>query len=84
MPIYQYCCDDCGTFDAMAPLAAFTQPRPCPVCGAPAPRNLMTAPALGAGAAATPKAATAPRHAAACGCCAPRRPLRAEAVAARK
>jgi len=83
MPIYDYVCDDCGTFTGMAPMAAFAQPQPCPVCGQPARRDLMTAPALGGGAAA-PAAAAAPRHPSACGCCAPRRPLRAEAVAGRK
>jgi putative FmdB family regulatory protein len=84
MPIYDYVCDDCGGFTAMVPMAAFAQPQPCPVCGGPAARDLMTAPALGGGAAPAQAARAAPRHPSACGCCAPRGRLRADAVAARK
>jgi putative FmdB family regulatory protein len=83
MPTYEYRCDACGRFAAMAPLAAFALPQPCPVCGAAAPRELVSAPALGGGAVPVRAAGAAPRHAAACGCCAPRRPLRAEAVPGR-
>jgi putative FmdB family regulatory protein len=80
MPTYEYACADCGPFTAMAPLAAFASPAACPDCGGAAPRNLVTAPALGGQPSAAPSSAPRPRHAAACGCCAPRRPFRAEAV----
>ncbi len=85
MPIYEYVCGDCGPFTGMAPMAAFAAPQPCPACGELAPRNLVTAPALG-GPVGASQAATAgrPSHAAGCGCCGPRRSLRAEAVPARK
>jgi putative FmdB family regulatory protein len=86
MPVYEYLCDACGPFDELRPLAAFAQPCECPVCGAMAGRNLVSAPALGgsalggsAGAPPSPGAGFT-KHAGGCGCCAPRRGLRADAV----
>jgi putative FmdB family regulatory protein len=79
MPTYDYGCDTCGSFSESHPMAEFAQPQPCPGCGDPAPRIVVTAPALGGNAA--PQAAAMPQrmHPGGCGCCAPRR-LSAEAV----
>jgi putative FmdB family regulatory protein len=44
MPLYEYWCEDCGDFTAMRRLAEFAEPHPCPDCGTPAPRALITAP----------------------------------------
>ncbi len=54
MPLYEYACPGCQTvFTRLRPLAAATEPAPCPACGAPATRTiapfavLTRAPALG-------------------------------------
>ena len=46
MPVYDYACDDCGTFTALRPMSAFDLPCGCPDCGVEAPRVMLTAPAL--------------------------------------
>lgn len=46
MPIYQYKCDQCGVFNASAPMSEFDQPIDCPTCGASAPRDLLSVPSL--------------------------------------
>jgi len=46
MPIYEYDCPDCGDFTALKPLARFREPEPCPVCGIPAARVLLSPPGL--------------------------------------
>ncbi|KGB83071.1 FmdB family transcriptional regulator [Rhodovulum sp. NI22] len=79
MPIYEYWCDDCGPFTAMAPLARYAEPCDCPACAAPAPRVLMTAPKLSVVSSATRKAhetnersADSPKksaHGPGCSCC---------------
>ena len=50
MPTYDYECPDCGPFTELRPMAEFDRPQPCPDCAQQAPR-LLTAPALGGGAA---------------------------------
>lgn len=48
MPLYEYCCHECGVFEDVAPLAAFDKPKPCPTCEREAPRTILTAPRLSA------------------------------------
>ncbi len=48
MPMYDYCCDDCGTFRLLRPMAESQWRQPCPDCGAPAER-LLCAPFLSGG-----------------------------------
>ncbi|MEM9710291.1 MAG: zinc ribbon domain-containing protein [Pseudomonadota bacterium] len=40
MPIYDYKCDECGTFQDAAPISRFSEPCDCPSCGAASPRAL--------------------------------------------
>lgn len=47
MPIYEYCCDEHGVFEAMGSMSTYDQPSACPACGGDAPRVLLTAPGLG-------------------------------------
>ncbi|HWN50838.1 MAG TPA: zinc ribbon domain-containing protein [Xanthobacteraceae bacterium] len=44
MPIYEYCCNDCGPFTRMRPMAECELPSECSKCGAAAPRVILTAP----------------------------------------
>jgi putative FmdB family regulatory protein len=96
MPVYEYLCSDCGPFIAIRPMAEFEHPQPCEQCGEPAPRALLTAPAmsgLNAGrreaGAVNERSANAPkrakRHPPSCGCCSGggRRKLNAETVSAK-
>lgn len=46
MPVYEYACPHCGPFEELRPMAEFQVPQPCPSCGAPAPRVVLTAPGL--------------------------------------
>lgn len=46
MPVYDYSCEDCGTFTAFRPMSAFRDPCACPDCGADAQRAFLSAPAL--------------------------------------
>jgi putative FmdB family regulatory protein len=46
MPVYEYACDDCGGFSAANSMSQYLEPQPCPGCGSPAPRALLSAPAL--------------------------------------
>jgi putative FmdB family regulatory protein len=92
MPIYDYLCADCGSFQDERPMAEYDSPQPCPGCGGSAPRALLSAPsfALMDGGkrrahATNEKSAHAPRvargHGASCGCCKPAK-RKAEAVSA--
>ncbi len=45
MPIYDYCCDPCGPFEARRPMSESRAPVPCERCGVPAPR-IVSAPRL--------------------------------------
>jgi putative FmdB family regulatory protein len=56
MPLYEYWCEDCGDFTAMRPMSEFAEPQPCPDCGTPAPRALITAPRVSGMAAASKQA----------------------------
>lgn len=46
MPVYEYWCEDCGPFEALAPMSKFSDPCNCPDCAKSAPRVLLTAPKL--------------------------------------
>jgi len=46
MPIYDYICSLCGSFEAMRGMADYELPAPCPHCGADSARVLMSAPRL--------------------------------------
>ena len=86
MPVYDYECASCGTFDALAPMAEYKRCQPCPGCGAAAERVLIRAPMLTTLSAArrnafavNERSAHAPdtsrrsgRHPAGCGCCKPK------------
>jgi putative FmdB family regulatory protein len=79
MPTYSYNCPDCGTFDAIRPMAMFQLPLPCPACGGEAAR----APTIPAGLGSSHRRALRPsesnsqeqsryqrwKHAIGCGCC---------------
>jgi len=56
MPVYEYACDKCGAFAELRPMAEYADPQPCPGCGAPSPRVLLTAPMLATMDAGTRKA----------------------------
>lgn len=83
MPVYEYQCPDCGTFEALRSMAQYQAPLACPVCAKSAQRILATAPALATLSASTRQAhsvnersAHAPRstadgghrHGPGCGC----------------
>jgi len=40
MPLYEYCCDKHGVFDAFRSMAQSNEPSECPICGAESPRVL--------------------------------------------
>lgn len=46
MPIYQYTCATCGSFEESASISCFAEPCACPTCGAVSPRNLLSVPQL--------------------------------------
>ncbi|PPQ29927.1 FmdB family zinc ribbon protein [Rhodopila globiformis] len=96
MPVYDYLCATCGPFTAIRPMAEFEQPQPCGHCGEPAPRALLTAPAMSGldpsrrhAAAVNERSAHAPariqQHPAGCACStgSDRQKPRAEPVAAK-
>lgn len=96
MPVYDYLCAACGPFTTIRPMAEFEQPQRCEQCGHPAPRALLTAPAMSGldpsrrdAAVVNERGAHAPartqRHPVGCACCAgsARRKLQAEPVAAK-
>lgn len=85
MPEYDYMCEQCGPFSEIRPMALYADPQPCPGCRQPAPRALLTMPALGimdAGRrnahATNERSAHAPtvssRHPSGCACCSGPRP----------
>ena len=87
--MYDYECQECGTFTAMRPMAQFRDPCACPDCGNQASQLFLHAPAVasinpagGATDARTKRSAThadighaSVAHAAGCGCCVRRLPL---------
>lgn len=46
MPCYDYRCGAHGVFEALAGVAEYEQPSPCPQCGAPAARVIAAVPRL--------------------------------------
>jgi putative FmdB family regulatory protein len=46
MPVYDYCCERCGIFTALRPMAVYQEPHDCPGCGASVPRVIVTPPRL--------------------------------------
>ena len=44
MPFYEYQCDSHGVFTAMQPMSEYLAPQPCPDCGSPASRVMLSAP----------------------------------------
>ncbi|MEM6466603.1 MAG: zinc ribbon domain-containing protein [Pseudomonadota bacterium] len=46
MPLYQYICETCGSFEETAPISQYAEPCDCPTCGAISPRNLLSVPQL--------------------------------------
>ena len=83
MPVYEYSCPTCGSFEAMRPMAEFDRPVPCPGCGAQAPRELLSVPFFattdgGSRYAGKERSANQPGrltadggHGASCSCCRP-------------
>ena len=81
MPYYDYLCAECGSFTETRPMAEAALPRPCPDCGAEAPRAILTAPRMTtlsserrAAYATNERSASSPRvsggqHASGCSCC---------------
>ncbi len=56
MPIYEFECDDHGTFELSRPMALVRQPAECPECGVVAKR-LLSAPSLATGSAVSRRVA---------------------------
>jgi putative FmdB family regulatory protein len=94
MPEYDYLCPDCGPFSAIRPMVEFNLPQPCEGCGRPAPRAMLTAPALSAmdagrrnAFATNERSANSPTrakaHPSGCGCCSTGGKLKAEGVGAK-
>jgi putative FmdB family regulatory protein len=42
MPVYEYECTDHGVFEALTPLARYSEPSPCPSCEHASPRVIST------------------------------------------
>ncbi|HEY6877752.1 MAG TPA: zinc ribbon domain-containing protein [Polyangiales bacterium] len=42
MPVYEYECTDHGVFEALTPLARYSEPAPCPSCDAQSARVIST------------------------------------------
>ncbi|MBX6394037.1 MAG: zinc ribbon domain-containing protein, partial [Burkholderiales bacterium] len=57
MPVYEYLCAECGPFTVLRAMEERGEPHECPACLQPAPRVLLSAPAL-----ATMPAAARPPH----------------------
>jgi putative FmdB family regulatory protein len=85
MPVYEYECAACGGFETIAPMAQFDHPQPCPDCGGPSARALLSVPMLAIMGSArrnafatNERSAHAPetsrrtgKHPSGCGCCKP-------------
>ncbi|MFM0073905.1 zinc ribbon domain-containing protein [Paraburkholderia sediminicola] len=72
MPIYEYACDACGTFDSIRPIARRDERTPCPECGLLSPRVASGATVLLAqrgGNMPAEEGAYGLRHQGGCGCC---------------
>lgn len=53
MPMYDYECPNCGDFTDLRPMAEYSLPQPCPVCGTLSARVMRMAPAFSSLSAAT-------------------------------
>ena len=79
MPVYEYHCADCGVFENLVPMSAYSEPCDCPACGASAPRVMLSVPRLAAMSSGlrrahetNERAADSPKrsaHGPGCGCC---------------
>ncbi|MCX4176232.1 MULTISPECIES: FmdB family zinc ribbon protein [Paraburkholderia] len=72
MPIYEYACDACGTFDSIRPVARRDERTPCPDCGLLSPRIASGSTVLLAqrgGNMPVEEGAYGFRHQGGCGCC---------------
>ncbi|PJI92639.1 putative FmdB family regulatory protein [Yoonia maricola] len=80
MPVYEYCCIECGPFEAIKSMSLCNDPCNCPHCGASAPRVMLTAPnvsfvssSLRKGHTINERSADSPKktstHGPGCGCC---------------
>jgi putative FmdB family regulatory protein len=47
MPVYDYDCTDCGSFEVVRHIAERDDPAACPQCGASAARVTIAAPSVG-------------------------------------
>ncbi|KND58690.1 putative regulatory protein [Candidatus Burkholderia verschuerenii] len=47
MPVYDYECEDCGTFETVRRISERDEPAACPQCHAVAPRVTVGAPSFG-------------------------------------
>ena len=74
MPVYDYECASCGTFETARRIAERDDPAACPLCGATAVRVTIGAPTVGGGANAQASGAEdagsyGMRHRGGCLCC---------------
>ena len=46
MPVYEYICDECGSFNENRPITEYSEPYPCPSCGRLAKRNSICTPLI--------------------------------------
>ncbi|RKE26252.1 putative FmdB family regulatory protein [Paraburkholderia sp. BL23I1N1] len=72
MPIYEYACDACGTFDAIRPVSMRDERMSCPECGLLSPRIVSGSTVLlaqRAGKMPAEEGAYGFRHQGGCGCC---------------
>lgn len=44
MPVYEYLCPQCGSFDMNRPMSDYQKPADCPSCGASAPKIVAAVP----------------------------------------
>lgn len=73
MPVYDYACADCGTFEAARRIAERDYPAACPQCGETAARVTVGAPTFGRGGSDAPAEESGSygmRHRGGCSCCA--------------
>jgi len=91
MPVYEYLCNDCGSFTDIRPMSECDAPQPCPQCDSAAPRVILTAPNFFCmpsdkrkAHATNERSANAPKtldqykasHGPGCGCCSSGKPSR--------
>jgi len=83
MPVYDYHCPDCGTFEVMRQMANRDAPAVCPHCGQTAGRVMLSTPSLSLVSGDTRRAMetnerarhepkSSRQHPHGCGCCKPK------------